>query len=234
MNKLNPSKCPICGKDLKTKTIISFPDPTTVYCKNCGTFTISNRAFKILPDEEKENAIISHNIRIRENTYKIIGPNDIREYLEKELPSPSEQSESLINFLGNNLNSIGDQIDILAKDYQALIGSLNEFGFYSILEHLNDDGIIEGGAKIVRGGGGAYEISIKGPCSLTMDGWELFNSLKNKIHDEEEISVTSQLIPNDIIEGIEKFRKDHPIDQKTAISGFPKRLISCHAPVFDS
>jgi len=176
MNDTNKEKCPICNNKLKREAIFGFP--TKFDCNNCGTFILNERAFKKLPKGQKERALISHFIRRQNDPEKIITPDYIKSILERDLPSPIEQSENLIIYLGDTLESFGDELNIQLFEHQALIGALNNIGFYKILEFLRLEGFIEGGASLKRGGQGDYQISIIGACSLTIGGWDYYKELK--------------------------------------------------------
>ncbi len=93
---IDRSLCPVCENTLKKKCDILSPNPVHVSCPNCGHFLISNRALKILPNAQKDRAVLSYNIRKRGNSEIPITTEDLDNYLKTKLPSPLEQIENML------------------------------------------------------------------------------------------------------------------------------------------
>lgn len=108
------SKCLICDINLLEPYIdtgINF----LVNCPNCGKFEIKNRAIKSLPLlSENHKAVISYSIRKQHIPGQVVVVNSsfLDQYKNDRLPSPIEQSDSLVVWLGNNLFGLGNSIDI--------------------------------------------------------------------------------------------------------------------------
>lgn len=183
---VNGWSCPVCGYKLKTEIRDNSPDDTYYDCPNCGKFYLSSRALRILPEDQKSKAIISHNISKRKDRSKPFSMKDIRFFLEQSLPSPVEQIENLVLCIGDTLDSLGDMIEVHPKTYQAKIGSFNELGVVLALKFLRENGTIEGGYDVVFAAGRQeYAFNILGDVSLTMHGWDYYRQLKQGVSETD-------------------------------------------------
>ena len=121
-------------------------------------------------------AILSHYICKSKNPEKILTPDDLKTLLQKDLPTPIQQAENFILYLGDNLNGMGDGMKIM-WELRARIGCLNETGFVEIQEYLRSTGLLKGGIKSEGALGGGKVYGNIGNWSLTMEGWGRYEEL---------------------------------------------------------
>jgi hypothetical protein len=79
-----------------------------VTCTRCGTFALARSVFDDLPEwfrlDPNRASRMSHTIRRmqRQGQLIIVHPNTVETYWETQLPTPSEQANELIQWIGNN------------------------------------------------------------------------------------------------------------------------------------
>lgn len=84
------------------------------------------------------------------------------------LPSPQEQAENLIRWLGDNLGGPGEGTIIAFPEQGALIGARSEEGFLFIVQGLIAAGLVQG--QLFTGGNSQVD--------LTFDGWSRYEQLR--------------------------------------------------------
>jgi hypothetical protein len=85
-----------------------------------------------------------------------------------QLPSPAEQVENLLLWLGENLRFFGDQTRILPQTHTAVIGAASLDNFFVVAQELINRGLFKGSA-------------VSGPSfigTLTLEGWQTYEELK--------------------------------------------------------
>jgi len=84
------------------------------------------------------------------------------------LPSPPEQIENLLLWLGDNLRVFGESIHIRPETHSAVIGAANVENFLIVAKELIDRGLFHGEA-------------VMGPAifgSLSLQGWQAYEELR--------------------------------------------------------
>jgi hypothetical protein len=89
----------------------------------------------------------------------------INSILERPLPRSNEQADLLIRWLAENIEGPGETLSIEAWKHSAIFGAKSNEGFYLILNHLFEIGLVEG--KIT---GGAYGAGVSQVTS-SFKGW---------------------------------------------------------------
>jgi hypothetical protein len=85
------------------------------------------------------------------------------------LPTPQEQAENPIRWLGNNLSGPGDEINIAYSHHGAAAGALSEESFDFVVDGLVNSGILKSRGRTMSSG-----IQV----TLTFEGWRLYEELR--------------------------------------------------------
>jgi hypothetical protein len=115
---------------------------------------------------------LSHAVRKmqRENGPPFLTTHIVEEILKGSLPSPFQQAENLVLWLGTHLNGPGETLSIHPTTHQSIVGSRTPAGFGFVLEHLFDSGMLGGTLSKNIG-------STSADATLTFEGWRYFNQL---------------------------------------------------------
>lgn len=182
----NPD-CPVC----KSRLLHPIAEPHTrelaLNCPRCGPYRITFEALSMLQDmaaHDRRWAITSHAIR------RMHAPNSevfraTQQWLGsvwaiKKLPSPQEQADTLIDFLGSN-NAPGDWIRCDPEHLAGLLGTVDDptsretEGFQYVATGLEAQRLIELEPLIT----GDRTVSYR----LTFDGWARFEELHRRAVD---------------------------------------------------
>lgn len=170
---MDPNACPIC--------LIRMPQPgqglsrdgKLYACPRCGCFELTRTAEVNLQRPLNANplarAVLSHSIRRMQRSG---GPApSINSKLSDEiisnprLPNPAEQADSLIRWFGESLLAPGRRVRIDPIPLTSEIGALDESGVTFILNELSGKGLV------------TY-VSGQGEGTLTFDGWQKYEELK--------------------------------------------------------
>lgn len=198
---MEKKKCPVCNElsevDERFTGVVAY----NLYdCPRCGPYMIEdieesglNRTLK------HKSAAISHFIR---KNYKLrwlpgmmhfhithkIYENELSKAIQ---PTPAEQAENLILYLGNELlgtfNSHSDSIDLLNEleiKLCAIIGCKDVHGLYYIIQHLKDDLVDFIVTKVDMGNQPSVNTSSIG---LTFEGWQKYEELKKDHSDSKQV-----------------------------------------------
>jgi hypothetical protein len=167
------AKCPVCGAPLKDGPH-DYGDKAFFNCPRCGLFGLTRTAETTLPDLLRDSprnaAILSYAISRTQpegrNT-PLLDSLQCKRIIETgALPTPQEQAENLVRWLGNHLGGPGERAKIRYADQGGLIGAQSEAGFNFIV-----DGLIEAGLLLPR------EVRIPG-VTLSFKGWERYEALR--------------------------------------------------------
>lgn len=149
-------------------------DSSFYACNRCGNFTVSRTAIRKLQviNNSNDRAKISHVIRqANENNQDIsIHTELINEILKRPLPTPSEQADTLIRWLGEHIDDPGKAVQFTKETGVAIIGASSTQGFNWILHHLSEKKLI--GKISITGNSSQVKLN------LTFDGWQHFGQLK--------------------------------------------------------
>jgi hypothetical protein len=171
-------KCPVCSTEL----ISSEDRGETVYfeCRQCGTYTMGAYGLAFLNSKRSHyrnaSAKISHSIRKRwrHGVWVPISHEFLVSVLENtELPSPLEQMDNLIAWIGNAQEHAGTTVPD-SPAVIAAVGAVDHAGLEYIVEQAIARDLIKSGFKQFAG---QRENSIL-PMQLTMRGWEEFELLR--------------------------------------------------------
>ena len=157
-------------------------------CLNCGPFFMPRNRTRTYIDDLAENlekaAILSHAIRKlhKADGWVTIDETFVKNVLENNtLPTPAEQADNLIIWLGENLNEVGETIDIELQNFQAVIGTKSPTGVSFIIKSLWTRGILEG--IEVESYGTPFTLS---RATLSFQGWQYYEELMRGITDSRK------------------------------------------------
>ncbi|MBJ6728024.1 hypothetical protein [Geomesophilobacter sediminis] len=164
--------CPICGSVAIDSGSRGRADIYDYDCPRCGQFSITRTATKNLKSRinDKTSAIFSHAVRKmqKENYFPELDSKTVEAILENNrLPSPIEQANNLILWIGDTIQAPGEYIDLNPEFHRSVIGSLNNDNYMFIVNHLKDKGILKSNNAINR-------------VTLTFDGWNSFDLLQRR------------------------------------------------------
>ena len=191
--------CPICQTDLTEKSQTGSNYECDYECSRSGKFQLSRQAQNDLPriylntttpDEKEEKvAVISHAIRKMQKNDMDYYPAIDRQFiklLKQTLPTPSEQKDLLIQWVGNNTKALGDYVWVNRYSIVAILGARKLTEYNVILQYLKNKSLIEDKTVIVGGGGEEGNIM---KVRLSYEGREYFENLKRggKTYEESEV-----------------------------------------------
>lgn len=143
--------CPICGAVPRASPEgIGGKDATAFECPRCGNYQLDNPYLPALRRRVVENpqeaAIVSHVVRRMQSSGK---PPFLDTSLWDSIllntppPSPAEQAENLILWLGSSVNAPGEYqlFDPLSR---AIVGALSDENLWWVFEHLMSEGLLQG------------------------------------------------------------------------------------------
>jgi hypothetical protein len=169
--------CPLCQAILKSPREPTTRDAERIPCPRCGTYDLGGTLAAILPqhvkDDPRSAALVSHVIRRSQSagTVPFLSAARWEEIIKNVTPpSPAEQAENLILWLGKVQPIPGERTDIRMID-RAIVGSLSDQNFYWLLHHLIRVGLLDG--DLLRGEAAAA-------ATLSYGGWEAFERLQRE------------------------------------------------------
>ena len=145
-------------------------------CPRCGPYFLSVTLLATLPqtlgEDETKRSLLSHAVRKlqRHNQLPFLTSDLVKEILKGSLPSPVQQAENLVLWLGTNLKGPGEEIWVNPASHLSIVGSRTPAGFGFVLEHLFNTGILDGKRSKTMSGMNAH-------ATLTFDGWRHFDQL---------------------------------------------------------
>lgn len=147
-------------------------------CRRCGTYQIDDVTkgyLKSLLTSEKEIIVLSHAIKKSqtENYIPTFNLESIKKILQNPLPSPTDQINNFILWLGNNAPLLGETIDIHIPILQTEIAVATPDGLRSIIKYLLDKELVEG-----KQWAGTLDNAPGFKLALTLDGWKRHEDLK--------------------------------------------------------
>lgn len=176
------ANCPICNSILSQSTEIqeksSGRDGEYLSCRQCGDFFLTGTVISTLPsnlnNDTEKMAILSHAIRKmqRDGEEPFLDSYLVDQILERPLPTPTDQANNFILWLGENVKGPGEQIWVEPSSHQAVMGAQTPAGFDLVISHLFDEGLIQGIQSQSVGVPG------KAGVTLSFDGWQYFEDIK--------------------------------------------------------
>ncbi|QLH37689.1 MAG: hypothetical protein HWD60_12515 [Defluviicoccus sp.] len=130
-NNIDTKICPVCSAPL-TKDIVESHAAYTFYieCRRCGSFSFAEELYydnELHNLDERQRAAVSYVICRSQNLKhrRTFTTDDIREIArECYLPSPMEQVDNLIRWIGDSHPNPGETIRINVLDHRAIVGSI--------------------------------------------------------------------------------------------------------------
>jgi hypothetical protein len=172
--------CVVCNTELKkTPPYDHGRDATTFSCNRCGDFVLSGSLIAALPSILKNkdaDVKISHALRTMQRINKNVelSTSTIDAILEKPLPRPQEQADLLIRWLAEHSDNPGDEVSLEPIEHHlSIIGAKANEGFFLILLHLIEVGLVKGNLTPFYGG----DYAGLDQLALTFDGWNHFETL---------------------------------------------------------
>jgi len=179
---MTTSLCPVCSLEVNKLqgVVIDRQLRHIVDCLRCGSYQITDTSVKYLQyhlKSETKNILLSHAIhKMQKNAgedYPFLTHDQVLKILDNPHPKPSEQLNNFILWLGEEAPILSKKTKVDAKIIQAELAAVSENGVRSIINHLHQKNIVEGDAI-----GGTWELAPAYELALTIDGWELYEKLK--------------------------------------------------------
>jgi len=166
--------CPICGTPVEKRS----PTGTVIYyvCPRCGTFGLTVHAESIalppLLTTRRNRSVLSYAISKTPGTghdTHVFNAEECARILGADfLPSPHEQAETLLRWIGDNLDGTGETTLVGFAQHGDLVGARSDESFRFIVQGLIDSHLVKGFVS----GGGAAEVT------LTFEGWNRYDQLR--------------------------------------------------------
>jgi hypothetical protein len=172
------TQCPICLSEASSQgrqPTGDGRDGEKYECPRCGPYFFSVTLLAALPhalgEDETKRSLLSHAVRKmqQQNQPPFLDARLVEEILKGSLPSPFQQAENLVLWLGTILNP-GENIWINPASHLSIVGSRTPDGFGLVLEHLFN-------TKILRGSLSKTMSGMNAQATLTFDGWRYFDQL---------------------------------------------------------
>ncbi len=174
--------CPVCQTACSKTNAVGH---SFAYdCPRCGNFILSYHnnvdlqhtfnGAKTHGVEDEKKAVISHAIRKmqKEDSCPTLGGDLIEAILKQTLPTPAEQKDIFVRWVGDNIKAGGDYVEVNKLCVTAIIGAITEEELYFILKHLKTKGVIE--SETINLGASIDIVKV----TLSFDGWEYYEELK--------------------------------------------------------
>jgi hypothetical protein len=163
-------------------------------CPRCGDFDLQyhfiQQLIYLLNNDNRKIAALSHWIRTRHEAiakdkakappgkpFSTIALDEqlVNSIIKNPPPTPAEQADNIIRWLGNNIESHGKFFQLSPETHRSIMGSITESEFRWVLKHLIKSEILEG----------AEDSS--GVCvSLLFKGWQYYEKLKRGAIDSHK------------------------------------------------
>lgn len=188
MSQTDQNLCPVCQWSLIDQPR-SAGDAIRFNCPRCDIFIFSRSALEDLPSvlrTDRQRAALSYSIR---RAQKVGGApryqhTEIHRILKLEfLPSPHEQADNLIRWLGDTAEGPGVTVAVNARDHGAIVGSLVSFdSFAYIIKGLLNSSLLDGSLLDFRyikpDGGTTGHAEGQARVTLSFAGWKRYEELK--------------------------------------------------------
>jgi hypothetical protein len=192
------TECPVCGF-VDVQRIQKGRDAELFDCPNCGQFDLLGVLVtdRLLPARGTlKAAVLSHAIRKmqRKNAQgEIQRPTLVLEDVERlvkdaRLPSPFQQADNLVAWLGENLGGSGQPLNVTYDRFRAIMGALDARGVAFIVQQLLDKGLLDCEGLTSHHLRGLPAATL----TLSMDGWERFEALKRGASDSRKAFMAMQ------------------------------------------
>ena len=152
-------------------------------CSICGLFNIDLEAYyRITQGREIANiqrALISHRVSVEQDSdIPIMVSRAWLDHIIQHgiLPSPIEQANNLVRYVGDKVSKTGENIPILPDHIHAIIGAVRLKAAIDLAKELHIKGWLrltpQGGAGCI--GDDPHPVSFPTDINLTLDGWKQY------------------------------------------------------------
>lgn len=170
--------CPVFNVPPEKRS--DFGDKVYFTCPRCGIFGLTAHAeLTALPNlltTPRRRSVLSYAINRRTRPPRpganttVFDAEECERIIKADyLPTPQEQAENLIRWLGDNLSGPGDELLIAYGQHGAATGALSEEGFDFIVDGLTDSNILKSRGRTMSSGT---------QVTLTFEGWRLYEELR--------------------------------------------------------
>jgi hypothetical protein len=165
--------CPVCDTALTGQH--NYGERIYFECPRCGLFGLTRSAESTLPGlltDARRKATLSYAIRRtapQGPETNLFDSAVCKRLVETgSLPTPQEQAENFIRWLGANLPGPGETVVVDFADHGAILGAQSRPGFFFVLDGLIRSGLLQG----------QHYLGGKSDVTLTFAGWERFEQLR--------------------------------------------------------
>ena len=192
--------CPVCSSDIPEPKERQYKNDyiTKCVCARCGKFNVFGVLLDSLPmilgNDAKKIAVLSHWIRTEHEIiaksppggqfYRkmiIVDEKLVDAIIERAPPSPAEQADNLIRWLGENAKDYGEFLSFEPANDLSIIGSATPKGFIWVTRHLIDSGVIKGNIT-----------STTTNVMLSFEGWQHYEQLRSGNTDSRKAFMAMQ------------------------------------------
>lgn len=174
---LPPRPCPVCASPLETRQLVE--RGAFFVCPRCGNFGLSAHTEDMaLPDlltSPRKRSVLSYAISKTPHTGRethLFTLEECKRILAADiLPTPQQQGEHLVRWLGNNLSGSGDVATLTFPQHGPIIDALSEEAFDFVVEGL-------AAADLVHARAASSMNDLGQRVTLTFKGWSLFEQLR--------------------------------------------------------
>jgi hypothetical protein len=179
------AQCPICDSSKLTNAenhqLWQYFD-----CPGCGAYALTvttlavlGNTFKVADDEQGVRAKLSHSIHQMSQGGNRAQLSDelVRAILQGTLPTPSEQLDNLITWIGNQ-GRPGAHVDVEPSAVPA-IGAIDAVGFAFVADQAQKIGLVDCAVSVGRG---SDRVQVS-PMLLTLAGWDRLEELRRARSD---------------------------------------------------
>jgi len=173
------TNCPVCNSLLKdVRESPNGRDSTLFSCPRCGDFVLSRTLLATLPKtlegDKNASAKISHALRTMQQVNKgaELYTNTVEAILKRPLPSPREQADLFVRWLGENVEGPGETVWVEPSTHSGIIGAKSPEGFALVLRYLFDVDLVTGNLSEAIGAPGRAHVT------LSFEGWNYYEQLR--------------------------------------------------------
>lgn len=171
------AQCPVCETPLLDGTVHAGARGHFFNCSRCGLFGLTHEAeivtIPALLSTPRKRSVLSYAIsrtQRRGPDTIVFDADDCKRIIEAGyLPTPLEQADSLIRWLGDHLAGPGDELIVAFSHHGSAIGALSEDGFDFVVQGLTNQGSLRTRGQSINSGT---------QVTLTFDGWRLYEELR--------------------------------------------------------
>ena len=140
-------------------------------CPRCGTFGLTWPAKRMigpwLERDARNSTILGHLLRRMQTAqeWPLVNSDVVERIISSsQLPTPHEQADILVRWLGEHLPGPGERMIVSFDHHGAIVGAFTVDGFVFVLKGLTESGLLESSL----GGGGRANVT------LTFAGWQRY------------------------------------------------------------